>query len=111
MVPRRWTGAANHFVEEPAHAAEQPTGITISVWQVGCGGCKLKRVEPVADATRTDPVIARVRFVDGAQRPIFESQDGCQYAFDHNGEQVRGVWYIPHDCGTDLPVIVEGRKS
>jgi hypothetical protein len=54
-----------------------------------------------------DPLIARVRFVDGAERSVFEDLDGRQYVLDDDGEPIRGVWYIPRDGGTDLPVIVE----
>jgi hypothetical protein len=63
----------------------------------------------VAHTTSTDPVIARVRFVDGAERPVFDGLDGRQYVLDDEGEPVHGVWYIPPDGRTDLPVIVETR--
>jgi hypothetical protein len=58
-----------------------------------------------------DPLIARVRFVDGAERPVFDGLDGRQYVFDDDGEPVHGVWYIPPDGETALPVIVEARES
>jgi hypothetical protein len=56
-----------------------------------------------------DPVIARVHFVDGAERLVFEGLDGRQYVLDDDGEPAYGIWYIPPDGGTDLPVIVEAR--
>jgi hypothetical protein len=57
-----------------------------------------------------DPIIARVRFVDGAERPVFEGLDGRQYVFDDDGAAVPGVWYIPPDGETALPVIVEAES-
>jgi hypothetical protein len=57
----------------------------------------------------TDPIISRVRFADGAERDVFEQLDGRQYVLDDDGEPTHGVWYIPPDGGTDLPVIVEWR--
>jgi hypothetical protein len=58
-----------------------------------------------------DPIIARVRFVDGAERPVFEGLDGRQYVLNDDDEPSHGMWYIPPDGGTDLPVIVEARES
>jgi hypothetical protein len=54
-----------------------------------------------------DPIIARVRFLDGSEREVFEQLDGRQYVLDDDGEPAHGIWFIPSDSGTDLPVIVE----
>jgi hypothetical protein len=42
------------------------------------------------------------------RRPVFEQLDSFQYVLDDDGERLHGVWYIPPDCGVDLPVIVPG---
>jgi len=42
-----------------------------------------------------DPIIAYVRFVDGARRPVYLEAGGKQYVFDDEGEKVYGVWYLP----------------
>jgi len=57
-----------------------------------------------------DPIIARVRFNDGAVRPIFEGLDGRQYVQGGEVERVYGVWFIPPDGGIDLPCIVDSAK-
>jgi hypothetical protein len=57
-----------------------------------------------------DPIIAHVRFTDGAERPVFEGLDSRQYVLDDDGEPTHGVWYIPPDGGMDLPVIVEAES-
>jgi hypothetical protein len=56
-----------------------------------------------------DPIIARVRFVDGAERPVFEGLDGRHYVVDDDGDRVRGVWFIPPDGHIELPVVVDCR--
>jgi hypothetical protein len=55
-----------------------------------------------------DPIIAYVDLVDGTSRRVFEQLDGRQYVVEE-GKRMCGVWYIPPDGGTNLPVIVDGQ--
>jgi hypothetical protein len=41
----------------------------------------------------SDPLIGRVRFVDGAERDVYRAPDGRQYDLD-DGEPVYGVWLL-----------------
>jgi hypothetical protein len=41
-----------------------------------------------------DPTIARVRFDDGSQRPVFEALDGRQYVLDR-GVKIAGTPHSP----------------
>jgi hypothetical protein len=42
-----------------------------------------------------DPIIAYVKFVDGARRAVYLEASGKQYVVDDEGEKVHGVWYLP----------------
>ena len=64
---------------------------------------------PVYDPVYERPIIARVRFNDGAVRPVFEGLDGRQYVQGGEVERVYGVWFIPPDGDIDLPVFVDCR--
>jgi hypothetical protein len=46
--------------------------------------------------------IARVRFVDGIERAVYEDADGRQYVVGYDGERVYGQWLPP----ADEPMIV-----
>jgi hypothetical protein len=49
--------------------------------------------------------IAYTFTVDGLRLPVYEDSRG-QFIIDENGEEIRGLWYIPREeC--DRPVIVE----
>jgi hypothetical protein len=47
--------------------------------------------------------IARVPFVDGIEREVYEDADGRQWVLGYDGERVYGVWVMP----ADEPVMVE----
>jgi hypothetical protein len=38
----------------------------------------------------TDPIIGRVRFVNGVERDVYRAPDGRQYVIGYNGEPVYG---------------------
>jgi hypothetical protein len=42
-------------------------------------------------AQMNDQIIARLRLVDGAERPVFKNLDGRQYVIDDENERVYGV--------------------
>jgi hypothetical protein len=42
-----------------------------------------------------DPIIAYVKFTDGARRAVYLEASGKQYVVDDWGEKVHGVWYLP----------------
>lgn len=54
--------------------------------------------------------VARVEFLGGIMRPVFEDMDGRQWVTDDDGERVYGVWFIPRD-DTDTPLVVLGAAS
>ena len=42
--------------------------------------------------------IAWLQFTD-CKCPVYEDPDGRQFVYDHEGERVYGVWYIPpNEC-------------
>jgi hypothetical protein len=53
--------------------------------------------------------IAYTFTVDGVPLPVYEDARG-QYVIDQDGEETRGVWYIPPD-ETVIPIIVNVRES
>jgi hypothetical protein len=49
-------------------------------------------------------IIARVPFVDGVTRDVYEEADGRQWFIGYEREKVYAVWLVP----PDEPVVVEG---
>jgi hypothetical protein len=57
----------------------------------------------MTDATDSR-IIGRVPFTDGAEREVYEDDDGRQWVVGHDGERVYGVWLPP----ADEPLLVTG---
>jgi hypothetical protein len=53
----------------------------------------------------TDRVIARVRFLDGAERDVYQTPDGRQYLLGYDGEPVYGVWVLTEGAEELAPVV------
>jgi hypothetical protein len=82
-LPHRGLAAAGHFAPGP----EQGEGV-------------------MTDATDSRHIIARVPFVDGLTRDVYEDADGRQWVVAYDGERVYGVWLPP----ADEPVIVSTQR-
>jgi len=52
-------------------------------------------------------LLGHVPFTDGARRPVYGEADR-QYTCDNDGEKVYGLFLIPWEECSDLPVIVQG---
>jgi hypothetical protein len=54
-----------------------------------------------------DPIIGRLRFVDGSVRPVFLDSGGGQYVIDRYGHsRCYGVGPADHDDSPDAPLLV-----
>ena len=92
----------------PSRACGQDPGQSAGGHSVGCPPGSPRRLHGphphlLVPRPAVEP-IARVQFVDGNTRPVFEA-DGRQFVVDDAGERVYGVWYIPPD--DRVPIIVE----
>lgn len=58
-----------------------------------------------------DPIVARILFVDGIWRDVYEQPDGGQYVFDQDAEPVYGVWFIPREEMPEPTAIIEKTKA
>jgi hypothetical protein len=58
----------------------------------------------------SDPIIGRVRFVDGADRDVYIDPDGRQYVLRYDGEPVYGVWLLTDYADALVPVIARPAK-
>jgi hypothetical protein len=54
-----------------------------------------------------DPLICYSEFLGGIMRPVYEDAVG-QYVIDDDGEQVRGVWFIPPNEADEATIVQVG---
>ena len=61
---------------------------------------------------RTDgTIIGKRRFVDGADRDVYQELDGRQYVYDDCGLQVFGIWILTEEAEAAVSVMALATKS
>jgi hypothetical protein len=58
-----------------------------------------------------DTVIGKCRFLDGADRDVYQTPEGRQYVYDECDLRVHGIWILPEEADAAVPVLASARSS